>query len=135
MFLPEGNQMPAQEGFAPFLGSGSPVSVSGGGGTTAGAFDIEGEKVVRCGLMFGRSWIECDDEQLPVLAAGNRPTGVIYATVSHGSSAPELSVRSGGALPASTLEATHRLLYKAEGHGSSSYWADYRSAITVVAMD
>lgn len=137
MLIPEGASMPAAEGFfLPFLGAGDAVTVGGGGGGGSGAFDIEGNKVVRCGLMFGRKWLRCEDKELDVLGNGNAPAGVIYATVSHGGETEaKLSVNSGPSLPDSTLDASHRLLYGAEGSSGSKFWADYRSCITIMSMD
>jgi len=138
MLIPEGASTPAAEGFfiPPIGGGGDSVTFMGGGGSGSGAFDIEGGKVVRCGLMFGRKWLKCEDKELGVLKNGNAPAGVIYATVSHGGeTAAELSVNAGTSLPDSTLDASHRLLYAAEGSSGAKFWADYRSCITVMSMD
>lgn len=146
MFVTEGASTPAPSGFyLPLVGAGDAVSVGGGGsGGTAGAFEMEFGKIVRCGLMFGRRWLSCADAELPVLARGDT-AGAIYASVYHpADDIPRLTVRhsADGSLPASTLDVTNRLLYRAETYPGSvaegaarRYWADYRSAITMFAMD
>lgn len=140
MLITEGSSLPSAEGFfIPPLGDTGPaVTVTGGGaGGAGGAFDIVGNSVVRCGLMFGRSWLTCEDFTSAALAAA--PKGIIYASVAHAAGRqPKLSVVLDPRpyLPNSTLDVSNRLLYRAEenGQGGSS-WADYRSAITILAMD
>lgn len=134
----EGNaQLSAVGFFNGMLGGGDAVGVGGGGGGGApGAFDIEGDKVVRCGLSFGRKWLTCSDTALAALAAGRAPSGAIYASVAHdGSATPSLSVKHAAELPENGLDVTNRLLYRAEGPEGGKYWADYRAAVTVVALD
>lgn len=137
MLIPEGTSTAAAEGFfVPFLGGGDSVTFGGGGGGGSGAFDIEGGKVVRCGLMFGRRWLECEDKELRVLRGGQAPAGAIYATVSHsGAEEPKLSVNAGRELPENSLDASHRLLYRARGAGADASWDDFRNAVTIMSMD
>lgn len=121
--------------FSWLLGADAPAAFVGGGGVTTGAFDIEGDKIVRCGLLFGRRWLECDDTELDVLSGD--PEGVIYASVAHNGdrNTPVLTVKHGDNVPESALDVTNRPLYKATGAVSSRTWADLRSAITLVSMD
>lgn len=116
------------------LGGGDAVTGGGGcGGGNPAAFDLEDGKVVRCGLLFGRTWLKCEDTALGALADGRDPSGAIYASVSHRpGQSPELTVRHGSSLPENGLDVTNRLLYEATSDG---LWADYRNAATIVAMD
>ena len=124
-----GAQTAASGFFNPMIGGlGGAVSVGGGGAASPAAFDIEGGKVVRCGLAFGRQWLTCNDTAVSGL---DEPDGVIYAKVTHGSGDPQLTVEQGDELPENALDVTHRLLYAAAG----GTWADYRSAPAITAMD
>lgn len=134
----EGNgQLSAVGFFNPSLGGGgSAVGAFGGGSSSEFAFDIEGENVVRCGLLFGRRWVECGDTKLDCLAPDREPQGSIYATVTHSTyGEPELKVEYGPELPENGLDVSHRLLYRAIGQAGSRSWADFRSAVTITAMD
>lgn len=133
MFDQGSNILAAAGFFNPMLGSGeSAVSVGGGGGGTSGPFELADGKVTRCGLLFGRRWLTCEDTAIGNLGTA---TGVIYATVAHPDEAgkePVLSVRRGASLPESSADATHRLLYRADSAGD---WTDMRFAPLVMSMD
>lgn len=134
MFIDEGASQPSAAGYFNFMlgGDSQAVTVGGGGSGSQGLFDIEDGKVVRCGLLFGREWLTCDDTGLPGLSAGAEPSGCIYATVSHRDGQPlALSVAQGGQVPDNTLDATHKPLYRAAGRA----WTDLRQAPVVLAMD
>lgn len=131
------NQLMPSVSFSPNLGGGDAVSAGGGGGGgPGGPFDMEGGKIVRCELVFGRLALTCGDAELPALAPGATPQGVIYASVSHaGTDAPALSVLHGDSLPENGLDVTNRALYRAvSGQGGRAEWSDVRRAATVVAM-
>lgn len=129
------NQLAPSVSFSPALGGGDAVTAGGGGGGGWGEpFDIEGGKVVRCELVFGRLALTCDDAELGALAPNAEPQGVIYASVAHaGADAPALSVKHADALPENGLDVTNRALYRASG-GHPATWTDVRRAATVVAM-
>lgn len=126
--------------FNPSFGMGDSVSVSGGGAGgegIGGVFDIEGKKVVRCYLVFGRTWIKCDDTELDVLGEDSTPTGVIYAEVDHSSDDISLAVKhaASGNLPDNSLQKSYRALYYARGSGNSSSWVDVRFQPVLFAMN
>ena len=102
-----------------------------GGGGAGRAFDIKGDKIVNCALVFGRSLVSCQDAQIGALKS--EPSGIIYAQVTHQSSELSLSVKhsSSDALPENTLEASYRLLYKA----INKSWVDFRYMPTLFAMN
>lgn len=140
--IDEGNaQLSAVGFFNPMIGVGDAVSASGGGSSMSGCFDISGDKVVRCALVFGRQWLKCPDKALPALASGKRPAGVIYAEVSHASTDLELDVKhaESGELPGNTLSRSCRALYYAakSGTGVSAtwYWVDVRYQPALFAMN
>lgn len=120
-------------GAAPFFGGGV------GGSAKAAAFDISGDKVVHCALVFGRATVSCADTQLGVLGENQTPVGLIYAKVKHAGpgSALELSVHhtQANSLPDDELEASYRLLYKAMGDGQNKSWVDFRYTPTMFAMN
>lgn len=132
------NQLAPSVSFSPALGGGDAVSAGGGGGGGYGEpFDIEGGKVVRCRLVFGRRGLSCPDAELAALGPGVAPEGVIYASVAHsGTDAPVLSVLHGESLPENGVDVTNRALYVAETpqSGGAASWTDVRRAVTVVAM-
>ena len=103
----------------------------GGGGGVGRAFDIKGDKVINCALVFGRALVSCGDTQIEALKS--EPAGIIYAQVTHQSSELSLSVKhsSSDALPENTLGASYRLLYKA----INKSWVDYRYMPTLFAMN
>ena len=117
----------------------SPVGEFFGGvsARSAMAFDIDGNKVVHCALVFGRTLVSCSDTVLQALADGVAPAGIIYAKVGHNgrTRGVVLSVHasSGGELPPNELEASYRLLYKAGGNPPA--WEDYRYMPTLFAMN
>lgn len=129
-----GDNLLASAGYyVPPLGASDGAVAAGGGcAGSLGAFDLDDNKVVRCGLMFGNVWLSCADTAVDL----DDVDGVIYATVTHngGSGAPKLSVHKGTSLPESTLDATHRLLYEAVGGTDGGAWADYRSCILVPVL-
>lgn len=132
----EGCNGSAVTAFSPSLGGGDAVTVNGGGGGQASRepFDIEDGKIVRCGLYFGRKWLQCQDTALQALDGESAPEGVIYATVSHGGGGqPTLSVHWGRSLPDNGVDASHRGLYAAFGYADQ--WTDIRRAATIVALD
>lgn len=134
MFEQGSNILAAAGFFNPMLGSGeAAVSAGGGGCGFSGPFELDNGKVTRCGLLFGRRWLTCDDTAIGNLGTA---TGVIYATVSHpdgtGTKDPVLSVQRGDSLPESSADATHRLLYLADRAGD---WTDMRFAPLVMSMD
>ena len=137
----QGNgQLSAVGFFNPMLGGGASVSVSGGGaGGLGGAFDIEDGSIVRCALVFGRQWVQCDDTSLPVLGEDKDPEGIIYAVIDHSSDSVELSVKhdSNGNLPDNSLQKSYRALYYAYSYGSPPTWswADVRFQPTMFAMN
>ena len=140
--LDEGNsQLSAVGFFNPMLGGGEAVGVSGGsgGGGIGGVFDIDGGKVVRCALVFGRQWVRCDDTALGILAAGKDPEGVIYAEVDHSSASLKLAVKhkADGNLPDNSLQKSYRALYYAYSSGTppSWSWADVRFQPAMFAMN
>ena len=107
------------------------------GGKTTGPFEIEGDKVVNCILIFGRETVSCGNTQLGILGENQTPSGVIYAKVSHSSTALGLSVHHapGGSIPENSLDASFRVLYRATGSGQNRKWADLRNQPVVVAMN
>ena len=140
------NQLMTSGTFCPPLGEGAAVSTGGGGGGGGLApFDIEGSEVVRCGLFFGRTWVECDDTELSVLGGnggndedgddeddgGGAASGVIFATVTHDGSGLRLAVNHASQLPPNGLDVSHRGLYVAK----KGEWVDIRAAATIMAMD
>ena len=140
--LDHGNgQLSAVGFFNPGMGQSPAGTFFGGGvgGGFAGAFDISGDKVVNCALVFGRALVECSDTQLGVLGANQTPSGCIYAKVKHDgeSGSLELSVHhtESDSLPEDELEASYRLLYKALGSGQDKAWVDFRYTPTLFAMD
>ena len=139
--LDQGNgQLSAVGFFNPMLGGGESVSVSGGGAVgLGGAFDIEDGSIVRCALVFGRQWVQCDDTSLPVLGEDEDPSGIIYAVIDHSSDSIELSVKhdSSGNLPDNSLQKSYRALYYAYSSGSPPTWswADVRYQPTMFAMN
>lgn len=132
----EGNSQLSAVGFYnPMLGGGDAVSAfgggAGGGGDMSSCFNISGQKIVHCGLAFGRQWLTCDDTQLDVLAEGVTPSGVIYAKIAHASTSVTLSVAHGQDLPENKLDESYRALYYARGES----WIDVRYMPTVFAMN
>lgn len=131
------NQLMPSVSFSPNLGGGDAVSAGGGGGGGPGdPFDMEGGRIVRCELVFGRLALTCEDTEIAALGAGVTPQGVVYASIAHaGSDEPTLSVKHADDLPPNGLDVTNRALYRAvSGRGGGTAWADVRRAITVVAM-
>lgn len=140
--LDHGNgQLSAVGFFNPLLGGGEAVGVSGGGagGGLGGVFDIEDGKIVRCALVFGRQWVQCDDTTLPVLDGDKEPEGVIYAEIDHSSDSFELSVKhdASGSLPDNSLQKSYRALYYAYSSGDPPTWswADVRFQPAMFAMN
>lgn len=139
--LDHGNgQLSAVGFFNPGLGQAPAGTFFGGGvgGGFAGAFDISGDKVVHCALVFGRATVSCDDTQLGILGEDQTPEGLIYAKVAHdGSGSLKLSVHhtQSDSLPDDELEASYRLLYKVVGAGQNKAWADFRYTPTLFAMN
>lgn len=140
--LDQGNgQLSAVGFFNPMLGGGESVGVSGGGagGGLGGVFDIEDGKIVRCALVFGRQWVQCDDTSLPILGEDQEPEGVIYAVIDHSSDSVELSVKhdGSGTLPDNSLQKSYRALYYAYSSGTPPVWswADVRFQPTMFAMN
>lgn len=142
--LDQGNgQLSAVGFFNPMLGGGASVSVSGGGaggGGLGGVFDIEGNKIVRCALVFGRQWVQCDDVELPILDKLAEPKGVIYAVIDHSSVPFTLSVEiTDGNFPDNSLEKSYRALYYAYNAGTNDEpmmtWADVRFQPAMFAMN
>lgn len=143
--LDHGNaQLSAVGFFNPGLGqapAGSFFGGGAGGGGMPAAFDISGDKIVNCALVFGRETVSCGDTQLGALGEEATPVGIIYAKVEHdGSSdsdALSLSVHhtQSDELPDDELEASYRLLYKALGSGKDKLWVDFRYAPTLFAMN
>ena len=143
--LDQGNsQLSAVGFFNPMLGGGASVSVSGGGvgggGGLGGVFDIEGDKIVRCALVFGRQWVQCGDITLPILGKLAEPKGVIYAVIDHSSVPFALSVEhTDGNFPDNSLEKSYRALYYAYNAGTTDEpimtWADVRFQPTMFAMN
>lgn len=142
--LDEGNaQLSAVGFFNPMLGGGGAVEVSGGGagGGLGGVFDIEDGKVVRCALVFGRQWVQCDDTSLDILGKDATPNGVIYAEVDHSSDSLTLSVKHNSdlKLPENSLQKSYRALYYAYNSGTTvkptKTWADVRFQPAMFAMN
>lgn len=139
--LDHGNgQLSAVGFFNPMLGGGEAVGVSGGaGGGLGGVFDIEDGKIVRCALVFGRQWVQCEDTELSVLGEGTDPSGIIYAEIDHSSDSVTLSVKHGTSLqlPENSLQTSYRALYYAYSSGSPPAWswADVRFQPTMFAMN
>lgn len=140
--LDEGNaQLSAVGFFNPMLGGGDAVGAfgGGGGGGLGGVFDIEGNKVVRCALVFGRQWLTRDDTSLDILGEGQTPSGVIYAEIDHSTNSPELSVKhkADGVLPDNSLQKSYRALYYAYSTGTPPVWswADVRFQPAMFAMN
>jgi hypothetical protein len=140
--LDQGNdQLSAVGFFNPMMGGGEAVGVSGGsgGGGIGGVFDIEDGKLVRCALVFGRQWVQCDDTALPILGEDKTPTGVIYAEIDHSSTSLKLSVKhkADGNLPENSLQKSYRALYYAYSSGTPPAWswADVRFQPAMFAMN
>ncbi len=140
MTVDTGNaQLSAVGFFNPMLGVGDAVGVSGGAGCggLGGAFDIEGGKIVRCALVFGRQWVKCADTELYVLSGVGTPSGVIYAEIDHSSTELKLAVKHGGDLPDNSLQRSYRALYFAEvsEDSTTASWADVRFQPVMFAMN
>lgn len=147
--LDQGNsQLSAVGFFNPMMGEGGPVGAfggAGGEGGLGGVFDIEDGKVVRCAIVFGRQWVQCDDTELPILGEDKDPEGVIYAEIDHSSSSSfaslKLSVKHDGSgiLPDNSLEKSYRALYYAYNSGTNDEpmmtWADVRFQPAMFAMN
>lgn len=142
--LDHGNaQLSAVGFFNPMLGGGDAVGVSGGvggDGGLGGVFDISGDAIVRCALVFGRQWVQCADTKLDILGKDKTPAGVIYAEIDHSSTSLTLSVKhdANGVLPDNSLQKSYRALYYAYSSGEPSYtwsWADVRFQPTMFAMN
>lgn len=139
----QGNgQLSAVGFFNPMLGGGDAVGVSGGGGGggLGGVFDIEGGKIVRCALVFGRQWVKCDDTPLDeILGDDKTPAGVIYAEIDHSTTSLKLSVKykEDGVLPDNSLQKSYRALYYVYSSGTppALSWADVRFQPTMFAMN
>ena len=134
MFEDGNSQASAVGFFNPMIGAGKAVEVGGGGGggDMSSCFNISGQKIVHCGLAFGRKWLTCNDTQLDVLAEGVEPSGVIYAKIAHATTSVTLSVaHDSQELPQNKLDESYRALYYARG-GS---WIDVRYMPTVLAMN
>ena len=136
----QGNgQLSAVGFFNPMMGGGDSVGAFGGGSGLGGAFDIEDGKIVRCALVFGRRWLQCDDTSLPILGDDQDPEGIIYAEIDHSSESPTLSVKHdpSDSLPDNSLQKSYRALYYAYSSGSPPEysWADVRFQPTMFAMN
>lgn len=146
MAIDQGNaQMSAVGFFNPMFGGGDAVSVSGGTGGGAdieGAFDIEDSKIVRCALVFGRQWLQCEDTKLDILGEDQIPTGVIYAEIDHSTTKLKLAVKHDetGHLPDNSLQKSYRALYYGSFSGNLTgnltfLWADVRFQPVMFAMN
>lgn len=140
--LDQGNgQLSAVGFFNPMLGGGEAVGVSGGaGGGLGGVFDIEDDKVVRCALVFGRQWVQCDDTSLGILRENATPKGIIYAEIDHSTTSLTLAVKhTDGELPDNSLQKSYRALYYAYNSGTTGNptmtWADVRFQPVMFAMN
>lgn len=142
--LDQGNsQLSAVGFFNPMMGGGGSVGAFGGAGVggLGGVFDIEDGKIVRCALVFGRQWVQCDDTELPILGEDKNLEGVIYAEIDHSSDSVKLSVKheGGDKLPDNSLEKSYRALYYAYNSGTTDEpkmtWADVRFQPTMFAMN
>lgn len=139
--LDAGNgQLSAVGFFNPMMGGGEPVSAFGGaGGGLGGVFDIVDDMVVRCALVFGRQWVQCDDTRLEVLGDDATPKGVIYAEIDHSTTSLKLTVKheSSGKLPDNSLQKSYRALYYAHTSVDSPKpsWADVRFQPVMFAMN
>lgn len=140
--LDEGNaQLSAVGFFNPMMGGGEAVGAFGGtgGGGIGGVFDIEGNKVVRCALVFGRQWVKCADTSLEILGEDKTPSGIIYAEIDHSTTSLKLSVKHepNGNLPENSLQKSYRALYYAYSSGTPPTWswADVRFQPAMFAMN
>lgn len=139
--LDHGNsQLSAVGFFNPMIGGPCAAEAFGGGGFVDGVFGIDGDKVVNCHIIAGRSLVSCADTALSVLAdnASEPQDGkAIYAKLSYASGSWSLSVHDDGELGGSgfnkenTLSDTYRLLYVYR----NGAWVDCRWMPVVVAME